>query len=154
MCRALALPPSTLHPGVPSLGSLTDVGTAIRIRHREPKLSGFAMRGIGKMPQILEWFEEKAWFGAKHPRKSTLSPPRPCSHGQWLFSPPHVPSMSSQGVQEVSFHGGFLGSFKPMANISRKGIAKPWKDGFAHDNNKLHRVKWQWGETRVKPGHF
>lgn len=72
-----------------------------------------------------------------------------------LFSPPCALSMSSQGVQEVSFHGrSFLGSFKPMANNSRKGIAKPWKDGFAHDNNKLHRVKWQWGKSRVKLGLF
>lgn len=75
----LCLPP-TLQPGVPSLGRPSGVGMASGIWHQELELSSFAIRGIGKKPQILEWFEKEAWFGAKHPRRSMQTPPslQPC----------------------------------------------------------------------------
>lgn len=72
--------PLVLHPGVPSPGTPSRVGTASGIWHQELELSSFAIRGIGKKPQILEWFEQEAWFGAKHLRRSTQTPSslQPC----------------------------------------------------------------------------
>lgn len=72
--------PLVLHPGVPSLGTPSRVGTASGIWHQELELSSFAIRGIGKKPQILEWFEKEAWFGAKHLRRSMQTPSslQPC----------------------------------------------------------------------------
>jgi len=83
------------------------------------------------------------------------------THGKACKAPPvpaavpggcsHLPVplvASSQGLREVSFPGwSFLGNFKPVANVSRKGVAKPREDGFAHGDNKLRRAKGEQGEA-------
>lgn len=79
---------------------------ASSIWYWEPELSSFAIRGTEKKPQILEWFEKEAQFGAKHPRKSMQTLPVPAAMPSRHSHLPEPLGMSSQGCEKFPFMVG------------------------------------------------